>query len=1115
VYADHGDLVLSPTDLTKHLECAHLTTLDLAVARGERPEPAHLDEALELVLARGLDHERAYLEQLRRAGKSIAEIPVGIDIDRQVELTGEAMKIGADIVYQAAFLHGGERGHADFLVRVDMPSRLGPYSYDVADTKLARRLKVAALLQMAAYGRHLARLQGRPPQWLTVVTGDLQERRFRYADAASYALRATEALRRAIEAPGPTRPEPVSHCAQCRWSPHCEATWQLEDHLSLVAFMRSDQRQAFETAGVPTVAVLADSDPDSLPFSVGRSSRYRLQAQAALQVAERRTGSAHYEILPPAPGLGLLRLPPPSAGDIYLDFEGDPFAEGGAGREYLAGLSDRAGGYTAFWAHSVVEEAELTADLLDDLVGRLDADPGMHIYHYAPYERTALARLTQRHGVREREFDRLLRSEVLVDLYGVVRQGVRISKGSYSLKKLEAFYRGGVRGAGDGPDAVADAMASVVAYERWIAEPRQQILDEIAVYNRDDVRSTHELHGWLEDRRTELEEIHGPRPRPEPKPADAAAVATATESEEAELVAELRYRGESLMAALVGWHRREARPQWWDFFRLTDLTDDDLVRDSAAIGELGEPDSLGVLPKPARSTRWRYPFPPQETKIGEAAVDVDSHEVVGDIIALDAAGGWLDLKVLTGREPPRPRGLGTNRPPDVGELQGSLRRTARELLRGADSLGSKLLDRVVPAGFPVRPGETPREAVLRLGVEVRDSVLAVQGPPGSGKTTVGAELIRALLDRGLRVGVTAPSHAVVGNLLSAVGRPALQKCDQGDHCGAAGVERAASNADVSAALDAGTHRLVGGTAWLWAREEFSAAVDVLVIDEAGQFPLANAVAVSRCAAGLVLLGDPQQLAQPSQVDHPDGAGASVLEHVLDGHATMPAARGVFLDRTWRMHPDLTRVVSDLMYEGRLLTAEGRERQRIIAGGAWPGAGVCWVPVDHAGNEAASPEEASVVRRIVGELVGSRRVDCDGTEHVVALSDVLVVAPYNAHVGQLRIALPEGARVGTVDKFQGQEAPIVIYSMASSSVQDAPRGGGFLFDLHRLNVALSRAQCLSIVVGSPVLLDSGVRTPDELRSVNGFIRVVTDARSVDAAQVPEHSPPRAPAGARGA
>jgi uncharacterized protein len=376
-----------------------------------------------------------------------------------------------------------------------------------------------------------------------------------------------------------------------------------------------------------------------------------------------------------------------------------------------------------------------------------------------------------------------------------------------------------------------------------------------------------------------------------------------------------------------------------------------------------------------------------------------------------------------------------------------------------------------------------------VGHNLDGTVLAVQGPPGSGKTTTGAELIRSLLDAKLTVGVTALSHAVIGNLLKEVGRPALQKCDADNACGAPGVDATNDNADVDAAIADGGYRLIGGSAWLWSREEMADSVDVLVVDEAGQFSLANAVAVSQSARGLVLLGDPQQLAQPSQAEHPDGAGVSALQHLIQGHATIPPDLGVFLDRSWRMHPDVCRVVSTLMYDGRLRSAHGRERQRVIGAGMLDGTGVRWLSVDHVGNQSASTEEAQSVAKLVDQLyLGCRWKDPEGEEHVLGLGDILVVAPYNAHVGRLRKYLPAGVQVGTVDKFQGQQAPVVIYSMASSSAEDAPRGTSFLYDLNRLNVAISRAKCLAVVVASPSLLDAAVSSPENLRRVNGLLTV---------------------------
>jgi AAA domain len=431
-----------------------------------------------------------------------------------------------------------------------------------------------------------------------------------------------------------------------------------------------------------------------------------------------------------------------------------------------------------------------------------------------------------------------------------------------------------------------------------------------------------------------------------------------------------------------------------------------------------------------------------------------------------------------------------------GQLRASIADTAERILRGEDCLGGRLIRRVTPAGLPVRVDESPAEAMLRLGTSLAGEVLAVQGPPGTGKSSNGAELIRALLARGLRVGVTAQSHQVIGGLLRKVERPALQRCDKDDQwCGSAAVERAADNPEVADALLSGRHRLVGGTAWLWARPELAGTVDVLVIDEAGQFSLANAVAASRAARSLVLLGDPQQLTQPSQAIHPFDAGVSALGHLLNGHDTVPPECGVFLDRTWRMHPAITKFVSITSYEDRLESHAGTEHQMIVGGGRWTGSGLRMVPVPHTGNASASAEEARVVARVVEELLELEWINRDGERRAIEARDILVVAPYNAHVARLREAVRPGIGIGTVDKFQGREAAVVIYSMASSSAVDAPRGVEFLYDVHRLNVAVSRARAMAIVVCSPTLLDAEVSTVHQLRLVNALCRYAELARIV--------------------
>jgi uncharacterized protein len=377
------------------------------------------------------------------------------------------------------------------------------------------------------------------------------------------------------------------------------------------------------------------------------------------------------------------------------------------------------------------------------------------------------------------------------------------------------------------------------------------------------------------------------------------------------------------------------------------------------------------------------------------------------------------------------------------------------------------------------------------------STLPLQGPPGAGKTYTGAQMVLALVAAGRKVGVTANSHKVIGHFLDEVvtqanGAPIRigQKGDNGGGVTCASARGFKSNPELLAALQAGELDVVGGTAWVWAREEFAGSLDVLVVDEAGQVSLATAIAVSPAARSLVLLGDPQQLDQPLKGTHPPGAERSALAHLLCGAATMPAEKGLFLAKTWRLHPDVCRFTSEAFYAGRLVSQEGLDRQDLEGAPPLTGTGVRYVPVSHSGNRSESPEEAQAIARMVEALVHGDHwwTDRHGLRRRVTLEDVVIVAPYNDQVGEIARHLP-GARVGTVDKFQGQEAAVSIYSMATSSPAEAPRGMEFLYSLNRLNVATSRARCLTVLVASASLVRVRCRTPRQMQLANALCRLV--------------------------
>jgi uncharacterized protein len=1157
---DNGTLVVSATDLVGFLECDHLVTLEELRARGELQKPIRDDPELELVRRRGYAHEQAYIATLHEQGRTVVEMtrrdPRTPDELRAAEAeTLAAMRAGEDVVFQGTFFDGRWRGHPDFLLRRDdRPSNLGTWSYDVADTKLAKRVKAAAILQMCVYADQLERLQGIPPETISVVTGDGLSHPHRLDDYAAYYRAAKARFETRVfetaagEAP-PTYPEPVDHCRVCSWWIQCMDQRRADDHLSLVAGAARSQRRALTGAGVTTLAALSDLPEDRAIRDVRPRILDRLRRQATLQRRARDEGVVPYELIPPnpdEPGKGLAALPPPSPLDVFFDIEADPWALDD-GLEYLFGWAERGSDgepvFHALWAHDRIEEKAMLEAFVDLVLERRANDPGMHVYHYGGYESGALKRLMQRHATREDEIDVLLRGRVLVNLYDhVVRQGIRAGVESYSIKKLETFYMPRREGG------ITQAGFSVVEYERWMEEHDPAILDAIAAYNRDDCISNLLLRDWLEGRRAEALETHPewypdgsvPRPLPEdgaapPKVAEEQAETRAREEALRDGVPADRaarteeQQGRWLLAALLDWHRRETKPQWWDHFRLVEAPMDDLVSDSSALAELRFDADLGRID---RSALHQYRFDPaQDSKVVEgksylaltpnaAGSGWDSSTV--EVIALDPVGGTIQLK----RNPANghPVALIPTKPFGTEPMRGALGRLAEHVIRhgiegrGRFGAARDLILREPPRisglapGTPLAPDGADMTPIARdLGLRLDRTVLAIQGPPGTGKTYTAARMILDLVDAGKRVGVTAQSHRVIANLLEAVQRAAEaehrfvrigQRYDGDDDAGDGfGIERIGKSDEVAPGLARRAWDVVGGTSWLWAREELEEALDVLFVDEAGQVSLATACAVAGAASSVVLLGDPNQLPQVSQGTHPEGAAASALEHLVGDAKTIAPNRGLLLGTTYRLHPDVNAFVSDAFYEGRLATAPATAIQRVEDGEPVGGTGIRHLAIRTTGASNRSREEAAWIADTIATLRGRRWINERGEERALEVDDVIVVAPYNAQVAEIGRAVKDrvgiDANVGTVDRFQGREGAVAIYSMTTSTPDDAPRDLEFLYSGNRLNVAVSRARALAVVVANPELFRVACHTPEQMRLLNAFCRLL----EVAAAQRP--------------
>ncbi|WP_284255175.1 TM0106 family RecB-like putative nuclease [Pseudolysinimonas kribbensis] len=828
---------------------------------------------------------------------------------------------------------------------------------------------------------------------------------------------------------------------------------------------------------------------------------------------------------------GLAALPEPHTGDIFFDFEGDPlWTDGGGGPtswnlEYLFGVIEHEGGerehFRPFWAHDRAEEKRATIDFLTYVRDRRRRHPGMHIYHYADYERSHLQQLCARHGVGEQILDELLEAGVFVDLYPIVKRSIRISANSYSLKKVEQLYMGDELRTGDVTNA-ADSVQQYVDYcqarDAGRTEEAQRLLAEIADYNRYDCVSTLRLRDWL----LGLADAHGVSRRPAIDPAESRRDAELARREDAATAALLApldgvaapdrdadQTALALAAAAIEYHRREDKSYWWEHFNREiapvetweDQRDVLVVHDArvatdweppagrqslwrrtvtlagrltpgSGLGESDDPFVMYTDPAPEGCGMTLPGQRGEHSRTRVLSIGVSARAEADTVVTLEERGPapWPQLPMALTPKPPIRTAAQREAILEWGEA------LAAALPGPPDGAALDILRRRPPRidGGLARTGDAVADIVASL-IAMSDSYLAVQGPPGSGKTYVGAAVIAALARRGWRIGVAAQSHAVVENLLRQVlangvprGRVG-KKPGRGEEQRAVPWTRLASNDDIPPFL-AATGVVLGGTAWDFANPNKvgRGALDLLVIDEAGQYSLANTIAVAMGARRLLLLGDPQQLPQVSQGVHPEPIQTSALGWLSDGHDVLPDELGYFLAESRRMHPALCAAVSSLSYEGRLGAHPSTALRRLD--GVEPGLHPVAVP--SADRSVESPEEAAAIVDLLRSLVGRGWSDpgAGRSDTQLDADDVIVVAPYNAQVALLRGALDAAGftatRVGTVDKFQGQEAPVAIVSMTASSALDVPRGIDFLLLRNRLNVAISRAKWAAYLVHSP-------------------------------------------------
>ena len=708
------------------------------------------------------------------------------------------MRAGRHVIYQGALAHGDFEGYPDFLYKVPSPSSLGGYGYEIADTKLAKHPKPYFLLQLSSYAKMLEAIQGRRPERVYIVNGAGERLAFRTDDYFFYFAALEKEFLEAQRRFDPESPPlPDARADHGRWQSHADRILEERDHPCRVAGITLHQTKRLGEAGITTLTELATTSLTHVP-KMDDAVFERLRAQARLQRASRGQAVPLYEIVTPASEIqriGLALLPPFSPMDVYFDMEGYPLVDGGL--EYLFGASHVEGGAPAFkdfWAHDRAGEKRAFEAFIDWVYARFRADPSMHVFHYASYEVAALRRLMGAHGTREEELDALLTAEVFVDLYRVVKQAVRIGESSYSLKKVEHLYRRARTGE------VATASESVVEYARWLehrdgdAWETSPTLAGIRAYNREDCESTWELRTWLARRQAEQGIAYvSPVKKNRKGLGEEKKLNRAREASEAlarrllESVPQSlldrggdveRWRLQELLGHLVEFHRRESKPIWWAMYDRQAKTHQELVEDGDCLGACTRTAAPRVAVK--QSFVYEYRFDPnQDTKLSlgsqcKIAEDLSDTEIA----TFDADAGLLHVKLGKKREePPAVMSLIPDEFVDAEAIAASIARTAEAWERrgmidpALDTLLRRAPPRVrgVEAGAPLLGGALPSEvSVTDLISRLDRSTLAIQGPPGAGKTRLAAAAIAALASKGSRIGITSNSHAAIQKLIEEV-----------------------------------------------------------------------------------------------------------------------------------------------------------------------------------------------------------------------------------------------------------------------------------------------------------------------------------------------------------
>ena len=1127
-------IVFSPTDIVRFFESEFASYMDhfekivsKEILKNQNIHRDPTDSLKDIISEMGNSHEKEIIKNFEKQGSVIK-----IDRDRYdkktcIQKTLYEMKKGADKIYQASISSDQIFGYVDILEKTKGVSELGNYHYTPCDIKISTCPMPSAIIQLCCYCDILKETQKILPEQIKIITKDKTEHNFQTKQFFYfYQFLKERFLDYHSSFDSNNIPIPNKQQDHKDWSFFAKKLLHECEDISLVANIRQSHCEKLKNQNIQTVTDLSNCSQTQIKGIVNPVFN-SLKEQAVLQVSSKKKNEIQFKVLPHTEETkGLKALPPPNKWDVFFDMEGYPFLAD-EGLEYLYGNTiNEKPEYICFWAEDKTKEAFAFKSWIDWIYDRWKHHPKMHIYHYGHYENSTIKRLMGKYGIGEFEIDNFLRNHVFVDLHRIVTQSLRVGTFSYSLKEIEKLYYK------NRETYVQSGSESAVQFFYFLNSGQNKkdspFLKKIEDYNKDDCFSTRELCKFLW-KLQKTEKIKYKAFTDESiKEVKRQGWSGECEEKAKELLSYIpvEKRGLSLsdnepgfylselLAYLLEFHIREDKPGWWVYFDQFKKSDEERFDDRHSIAKCKFIKN--------RNEKFQIKFEKEQEigfDIGDKVFILENQDPEEfktedyKILELDLIKGKLYLDASNYNNIPTQTEftlvLARNDFYKIN-IYKSLLETANSFSFESKYFGLKkciydLLLRRLPdlqghKGSLISTEYKLIEEASEHALKLNDSILCIQGPPGSGKTYTAAHIILNLVKKGKRVGVTSNSHKAILNLLKMVCEQNKKNlkfvCEKVSKKGAKEEEKKfIENLRIELVDNASTKSdIVGGTVFFFSRSAQENAYDYLFVDEASQVSLANIVSAGRSARNIILLGDQNQLEQPIQGTHPGESGQSALTYYTNGQTTIAKDKGIFLPISYRMHLKICKFVSENFYNGKLYSDKKNSQQKIVWSPSLkkklPDSGIYFIPIEHVGNKSASLEEVDIIYKLYQDLLQSKWINKEGNTLSITKKDILIVAPYNLQVAYLKRQLnQESARVASVDKFQGQEAPVSILSMGASSIQDAPRGVDFLLNKNRLNVAISRAKCLSIIIGSTSLLDTNISSIKNIELMNTWCRIV--------------------------